>query len=251
MTTADVAMPRAVLTECSSPPTALSDAVLAALGTVLDPELDEPITELGFVRSIAIRRREVTVHLRLPTAFCSPNFAYLMVSDAYDALQSLPDIRGVRVILDDHHDSEKINNGIAAAAGYVGTFGSEAQESLAELRDTFRRKAHLAAMERCCGLMLRRGTWTVEELPQLELCDLPEGSKKSALLRRRASLGLPGEPHSRVLVDDEGRSVAEADAAMRLRFARITRISMEGNAHFCRGLLATRYDASGRSGRAS
>ena len=28
---------------------------------------------------------------------------------------------------------------------------------------------------------------------------------------------------------------------MRMRFARSVRISMEGNAHFCRGLLATRY----------
>jgi hypothetical protein len=28
---------------------------------------------------------------------------------------------------------------------------------------------------------------------------------------------------------------------IRLRFAKSVRISMEGNAHFCRGLLATRY----------
>jgi hypothetical protein len=32
---------------------------------------------------------------------------------------------------------------------------------------------------------------------------------------------------------------------MRLRFARSVRISMEGNGHFCRGLLATRYDDEG------
>ena len=46
-------------------------------------QLDEPVTGLGFVRSVpgARRKREV-VHLRLPTSFCSPNFAYLMASDA-------------------------------------------------------------------------------------------------------------------------------------------------------------------------
>ena len=33
-------------------------------------------------RSSGGRRRGVSVHLRLPTAFCSPNFAYLMASDA-------------------------------------------------------------------------------------------------------------------------------------------------------------------------
>ena len=36
---------------------------------------------------------------------------------------------------------------------------------------------------------------------------------------------------------------------MRLRFARSVRISMEGNAHFCRGLLATRYDDDGAGAR--
>lgn len=31
---------------------------------------------------------------------------------------------------------------------------------------------------------------------------------------------------------------------MRLRFARSVRISIDGNAHFCRGLLRTRYPQS-------
>lgn len=178
----------------SSPHTELSERVFAALDTVLDPELDEPITTLGFVRSVEIRGGGATVHLRLPTAFCSPNFAYLMVADADDALRAIPGIGPVSVVLDDHHDSAKINAGIAAGAGYVGTFGSEAEESLEELRAIFRRKAHLAAMERCCRMMLKRLTWTVEELPDLELLDLPEGPKKSALLRRREDLGLSTTP---------------------------------------------------------
>ncbi|MFC8504509.1 iron-sulfur cluster assembly protein, partial [Pedococcus sp. NPDC057267] len=64
-------------------------AVRRALDTVIDPELDEPVTDLGFVRSVDIDGRDVTVHLRLPTSFCSPNFAYLMASDAKDALTGL------------------------------------------------------------------------------------------------------------------------------------------------------------------
>ena len=52
--------------------------ILDALGTVLDPELDEPITDLNFVRSIHVDDAGVSVHLRLPTSFCSPNFAYLI-----------------------------------------------------------------------------------------------------------------------------------------------------------------------------
>ena len=61
-------------------------AALAALTTVRDPELDEPITALGFVASCTVScQGRATVRLRLPTYFCAPNFAFLMVADAYDA----------------------------------------------------------------------------------------------------------------------------------------------------------------------
>lgn len=226
----------------------LEAEVMTALDSVLDPELDQPITALGFVRSVAINAEGVEVHLRLPTSFCSPNFAYLMVSDAYDALSMVSGIGRVTVELDDHHDSEKINAGIAAGAGYRDTFGAEAEDSLEGLRATFQRKAHLASTERVCMDMLRRGTWTVEELPMLELFDLPENSHKHALQRRREAIGLPNLPHSRVLVNERGESLSTEEVPMRLRFARTTRIAIEGNAHFCRGLLATRYADTGEAG---
>lgn len=215
--------------------------ILGALATVTDPELDEPITDLGFVRSVFIDDDGVTVHLRLPTAFCSPNFAYLMASDSLDALRALDETSQVRVFLDDHHDSEKINTGLAADAGYLGTFGDEADESLAELREVFWRKAHTAAMERAIASLLRQRPMDVEQIGQLLLRDLPEGKSKVALLRRRFAIGLSNCPNSKVLVDDQGRPVAPDAVPLRLRFARSVRISMEGNAHFCRGLLATRY----------
>ncbi|MBX7434896.1 iron-sulfur cluster assembly protein [Mycobacterium sp. Y57] len=226
----------------------LETEILAALATVMDPELDQPITELGFVRSVAIDDDGVTVHLRLPTAFCSPNFAYLMASDALDALQVLDDLGEVRVLLDDHHDSDKINAGLAAAAGYRGTFGSEAEDSLDELRTTFLRKAHVAAMERAVAVLMRREALAPGETHRVTLRDLPDGPEKSALLRRRFVLGLSMCPNARVVVDDDGNPLSPEQTPVRLRFARSVRISMEGNAHFCRGLLATRYtDGSGEA----
>ncbi|NPC97795.1 iron-sulfur cluster assembly protein [Nocardioides sp. zg-DK7169] len=220
---------------------AVEAAVLEALGTVVDPELDEPITDLGFVRSIAIDDVGVRVHLRLPTSFCSPNFAYLMASDAVDALRGVPGIGEVRVLLDDHHDSDKINAGLEAEAGYRGTFGVEAEDSLDELRLTFRRKAHTAAMERCVEERLRNTGMAVTDVYRLRLRNLPEGERTSALLRRRAALGLGTGPDEQVFVDDQGRPVPPDDIPLRLRFATSVRISIEGNSHFCRGLLATRY----------
>ncbi len=218
-----------------------------ALGAVLDPELDEPITGLGFVRSLLVTPTEpavtVEVHLRLPTSFCSPNFAYLMASDAKDALTALPWTGPVRVELDDHHDSDLINAGLATDAGYLGTFGNEAERSLDELRATFRRKAHTAAMERCLtGLLRSDPQRSIESLGSVVLSDLSNGRETEALLRRRTALGLTTAPSALVLVDDAG--AAYDDIPMALRRARATRVSIDGNAHFCRGLLRTRYPGS-------
>ena len=225
----------------TSPSLCTEGDILGALSTVMDPELDQAITDLGFVRSVVIEDHGVSVHLRLPTAFCSPNFAYLMASDSLDALRLVEDIGEVRVFLDDHHDSDKINAGLAADAGYVGTFGAEAEKSLHELRRTFRAKAHMAAMERCVEAYLKRTDLGANEIYRLTLSDLPPGQEKAALLRRRLDLGLSICPASRVFVDDNGQRIPAESVPIRLRYAKSVRISMEGNAHFCRGLLATRY----------
>jgi metal-sulfur cluster biosynthetic enzyme len=214
-----------------------------ALGAVVDPELDEPITALGFVRSLMVSPGgNVKVHLRLPTSFCSPNFAYLMASDAKDVLSTLGWTRRVTVELDDHHDSEIINAGLAADAGYRGTFGHEAEESLDQLRETFRRKAHTAAMERCLTGLLRADPQRPESsLGDVRLHELPADATTEALMRRRGALGLPTEPDALVMVDHLGAGYAPDDVPLALRRARSTRISIDGNAHFCRGLLRTRY----------
>lgn len=210
-----------------------------ALDAVLDPELDEPITDLDFVKSLTVDGTRVTVHLRLPTSFCAPNFAYLMASDAKDVLTALPWTTEVVVELDDHHDSDLINAGLAADAGYRGTFGHEADQDLEELRETFRRKAHQAAMERALTVLLRADEHV--DLHGVTLADLPATAPSQALLRRRAALGLPADPASPVLVDHDGTPFPREEIPLRLRFAKSVRISLEGNSHFCRGLLRTRY----------
>lgn len=218
------------------------DAVLAALHTVIDPELDQPITDLGFIASLQVSDDRVEAHLRLPTSFCSPNFAWLMVSDAYDAIAGLG-VGTVVVELDDHHDSDLINRGLAAVAGYRGTFGHEAVDSLDELRRTFQRKAHTAAMERALTAHLKSDPAITEtDLFDFRLCDLPAaGPETGALLRRRATLGLPVDGEAPVLVDDDGVRPTRDKAVLLVRRARSVRISVDGNAHFCRGLLGTRY----------
>ena len=94
--------------------------VWRALGTVRDPELDEPVTALGFVASCTLSDDGTAeVHLRLPTYFCAPNFAYLMVADAHDAVCAVPGVRRAVVVLDDHFAADAINAGVAARAGFL------------------------------------------------------------------------------------------------------------------------------------
>ena len=77
--------------ERSRPPAGLAGAVYAALATVRDPELDQPVTTLGFVASCTVSAEgQAQVRLRLPTYFCAPNFAFLMVADAHDAVSGVP-----------------------------------------------------------------------------------------------------------------------------------------------------------------
>jgi metal-sulfur cluster biosynthetic enzyme len=229
-----------------APADARAAEVLAALDTVIDPELDEPITDLGFVTDRVVDGGRVSVRLRLPTAFCSPNFAYLMVSDAHDALSALPWVETVQVLLQDHHDAEQINRGVAAGLGFAATYPQEAAGELDALRRVFRVKAHTAFIERVCRLMLSSHGWEVGGLGTLRLGDVPAGRPRDGLYRRRADLGLTCRPDDPVMVDDDGRPWDGDQIPLKLRFAKSVRISIDGNAHFCRGLLRTRYpDAAG------
>jgi hypothetical protein len=73
------------------------------------------------------------------------------------------------------------------------------------------------------------------------LGDLPAGPLTEALRQRRAVLGLPVEDTAPVLLAPDGSRPTAETAALTLRRARSVRISVDGNAHFCRGLLGTRY----------
>lgn len=208
--------------------------VLDALSEVRDPELDEPITELGFVASATVTDGHAVVRLRLPTYFCAPNFAYLMVADARDAVLALPEVSTVEVLLEDHFAAEQINAGAAAGSGFTATFPTDAVDELEDLRRTFRGKAYLASLDRVTSRL------PATDLASRTLGETPPSPAFFVLLRRRAELGLPCSLDSPLLLDDSGLPLAPN----RLRFAKTVRVSMEGNAAFCRGMLRTRYPSS-------
>ena len=219
----------------------LRDSVWASLGTVLDPELDEPITDLDFVASCTVSGDgAAVVHLRLPTFFCAPNFSFLMVADAYDAVSAVDGVTRAEIVLDDHHASAEINGGVAAHAGFVETFAGEADAELAELRRYFLEKAVVAGQDRVARPLVDAGVGPAE-LADLTLGSVPGSPALARLRRRRAALGLPDDDAAPLLIHPDGSRVTEAQVPLHLRRARLTRLGMETNGEFCRSFLKTRY----------
>jgi len=227
--------------------TDLPAEVWRALGTVLDPELDEPITDLDFVESCTVSPSgEVSVGLRLPTFFCAPNFSFLMVADAYDAVSAVPGVRSAAVSLADHHASEEINGGVAAHSGFVGSFEGEAQAELDELRHTFLSKAALAGQDRLARPFVDEGMGP-DELAGLTLVDVPDSMELRRLRDRRCAIGLPYTDDAPLLIHGDGSRVTAAQVPLHLRRARLQRVGIETNGEYCKSLLKTRYSAEARA----
>jgi len=220
--------------------------VLAALDAVRDPELDEPITSLGFVTACTVSAHgEAQVRLRLPTYFCAPNFAFLMVADAYDAASAVPGVRSAEVVLEDHFASEAINGGVAARAGFARSFDGEAVGELHDLRADFLRKAVMAGTDQVCRPLLAAGA-DPAGLRNLTLGELPPSGPLQRLRQRRVELGLPaGDDAPLVIEPTTGAPVSADSLPLHLRRARTTRISIESNGSICRGMLRRRYETSG------
>jgi metal-sulfur cluster biosynthetic enzyme len=224
----------------------LTGAVMAALAGVRDPELDESVTDLGFVAGVIVAGGRVEV--RLPTYFCAPNFAWLMLDDARAALRSVPGVTEVQVRLVDHFAADEINAGVREGRGFDAAFAGMADGELDELRQVFRRKALSARQDRLCRTLLAGGA-TPGELAERRLGDLPPGPDTDTYLQRRGEVGLDVSPEAPFLADTTGAPVPPERAAIYLRRLRTVAVTIEGNTGFCRGLLATRYHAGQEVGR--
>ena len=210
------------------------DDVLAALGTVYDPELDEPITALGFVASCELADDgAVDVRLRLPTPQCAPNFAFLMAADARDAVRAMSGhAHEVRVVLVDHYTGAEINAAIATGGGFGAAFPGEVEGELDALRALFRRKALVARQ----GRLLE----TVGDPASARLGDLA-GPDAERCRELRAELGIDASDGAPAFVRGDGTPVPAAELARFARMASLTAVSLEANGGVCRSLLQVRY----------
>ncbi len=220
------------------------------LGEVNDPELDEPITEMGFVEQAEIRGDgSVEVDFRLPTYWCSPNFAFLMLDGVRKALDQLSWSPAYRVRLHDHMFAEEVNRGIEDGKTFGDIFaGLAGDEDIGALRETFNMKAFKRRQEAVL-LALRKQRLTDREILGMDLLaydtaklEGKEAVKQKPRYREALLLRWPDRrPTEPVFVTWEGSPIPAEALGAHLAELRSVRINMEFNGALCRGLKTTRY----------
>ena len=231
--------------------------VLACLATVTDPELDEPVTDLGFVEGMTIGADgTVAIDFRLPTFWCAANFAYMMAEDMRDAVGALPWVTRVVPRLQEHMCADEVNRGVAEGLAFGAAFGEAGDDaSLAKLRATFRRKAFQGRQEALLRALLAQGfdkaslvAMAAAELERTPVAGAEGAGLKRRYLEMRAHVGGPAGPDDHAFVTAAGSPLTEAGFDEHLRTLASVRIAMEFNGALCRGLLAARDRASASTG---
>ncbi|MBE3559597.1 MAG: iron-sulfur cluster assembly protein [Ktedonobacteraceae bacterium] len=236
-------------------------SVYAAIADVLDPELDESLVRLGFIDSVQVDGRDVTVTFKLPTYWCSPNFAYLMASDLRDRVQAIAGVRSVRIFLLDHCTEDEVSNGVNTGKTFKEVFPEETEDNLEELRLIFLRKGFLmrqdmllralqkAGLDEATLLSLRMADVTVDEVTQRIFITTPrrvvqierQAHTMQSYLRRATLLGLPHGPQGLLFMDEQGQAIPAGGLQDYLRRSRAVRMNIMFNTVFCTDMFQTRY----------
>jgi metal-sulfur cluster biosynthetic enzyme len=243
---------------CECPADYDGAAILERLAQVLDPELDESILDLGFVRSLQLRSGHLSVAVQLPTSWCAVNFAYLMAEDIRRALLTVDGIRQVTVRLRDHCAAEEIEAAVNDGRPFANAFPGEGAGSLTGLRLTFLRKGFLSRQERLLRELHAVGC-SAAAICALRLCDVsmqddtivirqpggaPAQCGSTATLRRylerRAELALDCSLAAPLIVDLEGKPFSAERLQTHYEAVRTVRVALEANGSFCRALLSVR-----------
>jgi metal-sulfur cluster biosynthetic enzyme len=239
------------------------DDVRVALDSVTDPELDRSIVELDYVDEISLERRRnethVSVWFTLPTAWCSPAFAWMMASDARDVVESMAGVARCEVTLRAHMHADEINEGVNDRLAFAEAF-PDAEGGVDEIRATLDSKARLARQYDAVETLLTAGV-TLEQVARLSRDDvewLPGGDSvvvtvrdgtvgivvRAAPLRRyleqAATVGLYDDGDDRLFRTPDGEPIDPERAELVHRRARLASVNMSGQGGVCDALHRAR-----------
>jgi metal-sulfur cluster biosynthetic enzyme len=230
--------------------TAQERDVWTRLDRVNDPELDEPLTDLGFIEAVSVRDGgDVLVCFRLPTYWCSPNFAFLMAEGIRDEVGALPWVTRVGVRLEDHMCADEMNDAVNQGRTFAEALALRPDlGDLTEVREKFDGKAFQRRQEAVL-LGLKRAGFKPADVASMTLGKLdlvgfddPEAARqlpryREVLVRR----GLATAPDDHAFPDLEGTPLTAESHSERMGTLRGVRINMEFGSALCRGLKETRY----------
>ena len=231
--------------------------VYQKLSLVYDPELDQSLTELGFIDDVLIYNDEVEVKFRLPTYWCSPNFAFIMAEDIYRYVNELNWVKDVKVQLIEHCASEEINKGVTNGKEFseaIVNFGGS-EGNLEELRMKFQIKAFYARQEKLIKYLIHHMGFSIEYIISMTIEDLQNQrlNGEGSLFRSKyvEKKNMFNHENQLAFTTPEGLGLTKDTFNEYLLGIKRTRISMEFNGHYCRGLLEARYNLSSSSKKVS
>ena len=219
--------------------------VLARLDRVLDPELDESVLSLGFVKRVdSDAAGNVSVTLRLPTYWCAANFSYLMASDVRNGLLAVKGVNSVTVRLGEHFASAEVERGASPGMPFGEAFPNGGPDTLEETRRIFLVKGYYNRQERLMQALKRAGL-PFHRIAGLRVGDIPAAIDERAVsryLERRNELGLDCSEQAPLIVDVSGTPIPADRLETYYVRARTTRLAMEASGSLCSAMLQSRNE---------
>ncbi len=227
-------------------------AVRKRLDHVTDPELDRSITELEYIDAIGIDGRSVEIAVTLPTAWCSPAFAWMMATDARDAVASHPAIDEARIDLRDHMHAAEINEGVNSGAPFSSAF-EDADGDIEAVRRDLDAKARLARQYRAISTLLDGGLVS-EQVVGLAREDIEIGDDRATVriddalsicveaepirryLEKATGTGIVSAPDDRLFATPEDDPISLSEFETVHRRGRLAATNMGSQGHICENL---------------
>jgi metal-sulfur cluster biosynthetic enzyme len=233
------------------------ESVTERLDRVDDPELDESIVELDYIHDLEIKDSSVSVELVLPTAWCSPAFAWMMATGARDEIEGLSGVKECEVQLTDHMHATEINRGVNERRRFEDAF-PDAEDGIEKVRRTLDEKARMGRQYRAVEALLDAGI-EPEQVVALRRADVSFGDEQALVsladgglvvpvpaepmaeyLRKAETVGLVTDPTDRLFATPEGDPIPPDEFERVQHRARLAATNVSGQGSICEGLNAVR-----------
>ena len=241
-------------------------AVRDRLDRVEDPELARSIVDLDYIDSIDIDGGRVEVRFTLPTAWCSPAFAWMMATDARDEVEALDWVAETRIELCDHMHGEEITAGVNARDGFGETF-PDADGDVAAVRAAIADKARVARQREAVRTLLDAGV-DAEQIVSLVRSDLTiagdeahvdvgglsvvvDAAPLADYLDRVTTSGHVTGADDLLFLTPEAEPIPAAELDIVQKRSRLATVNMGGQGAVCDALHRARHGADGPDGSGS